>query len=140
MAVAAVLIVAAFAAGYLFRSSPLADRLSDGGQVLAQSPAPTPSPAPLSSPKGAPDRQRKGEKGEVVGMLESVRDHTLILKVTSARTTGVQQGATLTVQVDDRATILREIALTDLKKGNTVTLRGSMADGKFVVSSVTVER
>jgi len=138
---AVVLIVAAFAAGYLFRASALADRVTGSGQALAQSPAPPPSPPPPSSPKGAPSGgQRKGNKGEVVGMVESVRDRTLILKVTSAPAMGVQQGAMFTAQIDAGATILREIALTDLKKGNTVTLRGTMVDGKYVVSMLIVER
>lgn len=136
VAVAAILIAAAFAAGYALRSPDLIGDLRDGGgQVLAQTPSPPP-PSPRGSPSGGRDR---GDRGLLTGTVESVQGRTVVVKVTSARGVKADQGAMFTIQVETDASILREIALSDLKKGNTVTVRGTVENGKLVVRQVLVD-
>lgn len=131
--VAALLLVAAFAAGYYVRSEGDGTEARLGGQpVMAQV-----QPSPRDSP-----RTRQGDKTErglVVGTLETVRDRTLVVKVTQARGIKLDPGGTLTAELGPAAALLREITLAELKKGSSVTLRGTMEQGKFVINQVIVE-
>jgi hypothetical protein len=133
--VAAVLVVAAFAAGYSVRWVDLIPRSRAGGQALAQ---PQPTPSPRESPRQK-EQQRNRDRGTVAGTVESVRDRTLVVRVTHARGVKVDQGAALTAQVDVDAAILRASSLAELKKGSTVTLRGSLESGTFVVRQIIVD-
>ncbi len=142
--VAAALIVVAFTAGYFARSSnPRANDLLGGQPVMAQ-PQPTPpQPTPQASPrKGGQGQQQgeKGQRGEVVGTLEVVRDKTLVVKVAQSRGVQVDSRGTVTAELSPTATLLREISVADLKKGSNLTVRGVMVDGKFVINQVVVER
>jgi len=133
--VAAVLVAAAFAAGYSVRWVDLMPRPRAGGQALAQ---PQPTPAPRESPRQK-EQQGNRDRGTVAGTVESVRDRILVVKVTQSRGVKVDQGAMLTVQVGVDATILRGISLTELEKGSMVTLRGSLENGTFVVRQIIVD-
>lgn len=137
--VAAALIATAFAAGYYARSnSPRADDLLGGQPVMAQ-PQPTPQPTPRDSSRNRQQQGEKGERAEVVGTLEVVRDRTLVVKVSQSRGVKLDPGGTLTAELGPTATLLREISLTELKKGSNISLRGTMVQGKFVITQVIVE-
>jgi len=134
---AAVLVAAAFVAGYSVRWVDLMPRPRAGGQALAQ-PQPTPAPRESESPRQK-EQQGNRDRGTVAGTVESVRDRTLVVRVTQARGVKVDQGATLTAQVGVDATILRGISLAELQKGSMVTLRGSLENGTFVVRQIIVD-
>lgn len=140
LAVAALLVVAAFAAGYVFRSSGVLPVGQSDSRALAQSPSPPP-PSPPSSPRGTPPggQRDRGERGLVTGTVERVQGRTVVITVTSARGLKADQGATFSTEVGPDVSVLREIALTELKKGNLVTMRGTVEGGKFVVRQVLVE-
>ncbi|MGH2454207.1 MAG: hypothetical protein ACRDF5_10685 [bacterium] len=139
LAVAALLVLAAFAAGYVYRSSGVFPAGQSDGKALAQSPSPPP-PSPPSSPSTARGGQRdRGDRGIVTGTIERVQGRVLVVKVTSARGVKTDRGGTLSAEVGPDVSVLREIALSELKKGNSVTLRGGMEGDIFIVRQVIVE-
>jgi len=132
---AVVLIAAAFAAGYLLRVGT-ASLLSStsAGTVGPASPSPAPASPSPSQKSGA-----KGEKATVTGTIESISNGTLVIRVTQASGLPLQQGASLTAQLQPKSTLLAEITRTDLRRGLRVILRGSLEGNKFVVRDLILE-
>ncbi len=146
--VVVLLVALAFAAGYSLRwSAARANGQNEGAAALVQAqPSPTPVPPGPPGPGGGPPgggtpggRRDRGQPGLVSGTVESVRNRTLVIKVSQSRAVKADQNGLVTVDVGERADVLREIPLTEIRRGNSVTLRGVVEDGKFEVRQVIVE-
>jgi len=126
----AVLLVTVFAAGYFTRAKMGSE------ERLAQ--AQTPAPTQGKDRSGEPKTQTGSGQGGLTGVIQSLQNGKLIVKVQQAHITGVQPGANLTVDVDQRVEVIRETTVSDLKTGETVTIRGVMDGSRFVARRILV--
>jgi hypothetical protein len=122
VAVAAVVVV--FAAGYATRM------LTESNEARVQA----------QTSQETPGKARDGGSGKVTlsGIVQSVQGTTITLRVEQSRVQSIQSGATVTVDVGQKAEIFREIRAADLRPGERVTLAGAADGGKFVADRVFV--
>lgn len=126
----AVLVIATFAAGYVLHART--DR------VLPLTEASTVSQV-QTSPGPSPKSRGQAEKAIVRGTIEAISNGTLVVRVAQAPGLPLVQGARLTVDLRPDTVLMREITRSDLTRGSSVNLRGSLEGGRFIVRQLTVE-
>jgi hypothetical protein len=126
----AVLVIAAFAAGYVLHART--DRVLPLTEASTVSQVQT-SPGPSTKSRG------QAEKAIVRGTIEAISNGTLVVRVAQAPGLPLVQGARLTVDLRPDTVLMREITRSDLTRGSSVNLRGSLEGGRFIVRQLTVE-
>ena len=121
------LVVLAFVAGFIADSAIN----MEGPQAHAQTPAQTPSQTPGKS------RTDSG-KASVTGTIEAIQGNRLTVRVQEARGSSAQPGKDLTVDLGPNVDVTREITVSELRKGETVTLRGATEGNRFTVLQILV--